>query len=74
VPGNPDPDDRPAWVELPAGVGRHARVRVGDRRRETVGLSLEGLLVVVDEAEELVRAKAGRAEDQGPPRFIHRTS
>jgi hypothetical protein len=46
VPGSPDPDDRPAWVELPAGVGRRARVRVGDRRREAVGLSLEGLLVV----------------------------
>ena len=74
VPGSPDPDDRPAWVELPAGVGRRARVRVGDGRRETVGLSLEGLLVGVDEAEEIVRAKAGRAGDQDPPRFIHRTS
>ena len=30
--------------------------------------------VVVDEAEELVRAKAGRAGDQAPPGFIHRTS
>ena len=66
VPGSPDPGDRPAWVELPAGVGRPARVRVGDGRREAVGLSLEGLLVVVDEAEELVRAKAGCAGDQGP--------
>jgi hypothetical protein len=74
VPGRPDPGDGAAWVELPAGVGRRARVRVGDRRREAVGLSLEGLLVVVDEAEELVRAKAGRAGDQGPPGFIHRTS
>jgi hypothetical protein len=75
VPGGSDPGSVPAWVELPLEVGRPARIRVGDfRRREVVGLTLEGLLGVVDEAEELVRAKAGRAGDQGPPGFIHRTS
>ena len=74
LPGRSDPGCVPAWVELPLEVGRPARIRVGDGRREGVGLTLEGLLGVVDEAEELVRAKAGRAGDQGPPGFIHRTS
>jgi hypothetical protein len=54
-----------AWVEVPAEVGRPARVRVGDGRREAAGLTLEGLLGAVDEAEEFVRAQAGRA---GGPR------
>lgn len=66
VPGLPDPGRTPAWVELHAGVGRPARVRVGDRRREAPGLRLEGLLGVVDEAEALVRAREGRAGDRGP--------
>ena len=39
VPGRPDPGSGfvTAWVELPAGVGRPARVRVGDggRREQT---------------------------------------
>ena len=42
VPGRPDPGDVLAWVELPPGVGRPARVRVGDERREHVGLTLGG--------------------------------
>ena len=73
VPGRPDPGSGfvTAWVELPAEVGRPARVRVGDGRREAVGLTLEGLLGAVDEAEEFVRAQAGRAGGQGPPDFIH---
>lgn len=74
VPGRPDPGDVLAWVELPPEVGRPARVRVGERRRERVGLTLEGLLGVVDEAEALVRAKASRAEGQGPTSSIHPTS
>jgi hypothetical protein len=74
VPGRPDPGDVLAWVELPPEVGRPARVRVGERRRETPGLTLEGLVVVVDEAEGLVRKKAGRAGDRGPAGFIHPTA
>ena len=57
--------------EVPAEVGRPARVRVGDGRREAAGLTLEGLLGAVDEAEEFVRAQAGRAGGQGPPDFVH---
>ena len=71
VPGRSDPGHTPAWVELPPEVGRPARVRVGERRREAFGLTLEGLLRVVDEAEALVRAQAGRAGGQGPTGFIH---
>ena len=73
VPGSPDPGNTPAWVELPPEVGRPARVRVGERRREAPGLTLEGLVVVVDEAEALVR-KGGRAGDRGPAGFIHPTA
>ncbi len=73
VPGRADPGDVLAWVEQPAEVGHPARVRVGDHRRESPGLSLSGLLVVVDAAEELVRKKAGRAADQCLPGSIHPT-
>ncbi len=74
VPGRLDPGHTPAWVERSPEVGRPARVRVGDRRREAPGLMLEGLLGVVDEAEALVRAQAGRAGGQVPPGFIHPTA
>ncbi len=76
MPGRPDPGSGfvTTWVELPAEVGRPARVRGGDGRREAAGLTLEGLLGVVDGAEELVRAKAGRTGGQGPPGFIHPTA
>lgn len=63
VPGRPDLGFATAWVELPTEVRRPARVRVGDERRETVGLTLEGLLRIVDEAEELVRANATHTRD-----------
>lgn len=74
VPGRLDPGRAPAWVELPAEVGRPARVRVGDGRREHVGLTLEGLLGIVDEAEGLVQAREGRAGGRGPAKSIHPTS
>ena len=74
VPGRHDPGDAAAWVELPEGVGRPARVRVGDGRREHVGLRLEELLGIVDEAEALVRARKGRAGGRGPKGSIHPTS
>jgi hypothetical protein len=73
VPGRADPGDVLAWVEQPAEVGRPTRVRVGDHRRESPGLSLSGLLAVVDAAEELVREKAGRAADQSLPDSIDPT-
>ena len=65
-PGAADPGDRPAWVQLPLAPGGPAKVRVGGHRRESPYLLLEGLLTVVDEAEELVLAQAGRAGDRGP--------
>jgi hypothetical protein len=74
VPGCSDLGFATAWVELPTEVGRPARVRVGDWRRETVGLTLEGLLRIVDEAEELVWAKVAHARDQGHQGFMHPTS
>ena len=66
VTGHPDPGHTPAWVELPPEVGQSVRVRVGDRRREAPGLTMEELRGVIDEAEELVRARAGRADLRGP--------
>ena len=74
VPGWADPADVLAWVDLPAGVGCPARIRVGDSRREAFGLTLEGLLEVLDETEELVRAEAGGAADRGVLGPIHPTS
>ena len=59
-PGTVDPGDSAAWVELPIDPGRPAKVRVGGHRREFTHLSLEGLLAIIDEAEELVRASAAR--------------
>lgn len=66
-PGAADPGDRTAWVELPSVPGGTAKVRVGGRRRESPYLMLEGLLEVVDEAEELSRAQADRPGLRGPP-------
>ena len=71
VPGISDPGDRPAWVELPAEPNRPAKIRVGAHRRESTNLALSGLLEIIAGAEELVRARAGRAGGQGPSGFIH---
>lgn len=55
-PGSVDAVDRPAWIELPIEHERTTKVRVGRRRREFTHLSLEGLLEIVDEVEELIRS------------------
>ena len=73
-PGWTDSGDVLAWVELPARVGRPARIRVGDSKREAFGLTLEGLLVVLDETEEHIGAEAGGAADRTLPGPIHPTS
>jgi hypothetical protein len=74
VPGRPDRGDVLAWVELPPEVGRPGRVRVGGGQREAPGLTLEGLLEVLDEAEALVREKEERARDRGPKGPIRPTA
>lgn len=66
-PSAADPGDRPAWVQLPLVPGGPAKVRVGGRRRESPYLLLEGLLAVVDEAEELAQKDAAvRTRGRGP--------
>jgi hypothetical protein len=55
---------RPAWVTLDLRPGRAAKVRVGSRRRELPSPTLEDLLRVVDEAEELVGKDEARASDR----------
>jgi len=64
-PGAADPGDRPAWVQLPLVPGGLAKVRVAGRRRESPYLLLEGLLAVVDEAEEFIRKGTGRSVGRG---------
>ena len=64
--GIADPGDTPAWVELPPELGQPARVRVGDRRWAPTNPTLEDLLRIVDEAENLLRARADRADLRGP--------
>jgi hypothetical protein len=66
-PGAADPGDRTAWVQLPLVPGGPAKVRVGGRRRESPYLLLEGLLEIIDEAEELARKDAAvRTRGRGP--------
>ena len=74
APDSPDPGHVPAWVALPPEVGRPARVRVGDSMWGAVGLTLQGLLAIVDETEALVGAEEGRGCDRGSPGPIQRTS
>ena len=63
--GVADPGDMPAWVEMPPEFGRPARVRIGNRRWAPTYPTLEDLLRIIDEAENLLRARAGRADLQG---------
>ncbi len=67
VPGRTDPGGVPAWVELPVEPQRPARIRVGGSRRTSVNLDLEGLLAIVDEAEELVGEGEARTSERGTP-------
>src|SRR3712207_6545776 len=62
-PGIVDPGDVQAWVELPMEPELPTKIRVGDRRQTSASLELEGLLGIIDEAEKLVQAQAGRAVD-----------
>ncbi len=56
-PDTADPGSRVGWVELSLDPDRPAKVCVGGRCSEFSYLMLEGLLAVIDEAEELIRTK-----------------
>ncbi len=66
-PGIADPGDVPAWVELPVDPQRPAKIRVGGSRRTSGNLELEGLLAIVDEAEELVGKGEARMSERETP-------
>jgi hypothetical protein len=65
APSPADTGARSAWVELDLLPGRAAKVRVGSRRRELPDPTLEDLLRVVDEAEELGGKGEGGASNRG---------
>jgi hypothetical protein len=54
-PGVLDLSGRPAWVELSMDPLRPSNIGVGDRRWESTNPTLDVLLCVVDEAEELIQ-------------------
>ena len=54
-PNTVDPGGRIAWVELSIESTRPSRVCVGGRYRESTNPTLEVLLAVIDEVEELIR-------------------
>jgi hypothetical protein len=54
-PNTVDPGGRIAWVELSVDPTRPSKVCVGGRYTESTNLTLEVLLSVIDEVEELVR-------------------
>ena len=51
-----DPGGRIAWVELSIDPTRPSRICVGGRYSELTNPTLEVLLAVIDEVEELIRA------------------
>ncbi len=58
VCSRPDPAGpgvRRAWIELSLNPTRPARISLGGRRSESTNLTLEELLVVIDEAERFFR-------------------
>ena len=60
VCSRPEPADiegRAAWVELPLDPTRPMKIRHGERHSESAAPALEGLLVVMDEVEELSRTR-----------------
>jgi hypothetical protein len=55
-----DPGGRIGWVELSVESTRPSKVCVGGRYRESTNPTLEVLLAVIDEAEELIRTGSDR--------------
>ncbi len=54
-PNTVDPGGRIAWVELSIESTRPSKACVGGRYRESANPTLEVLLAVIDEVEELIR-------------------
>jgi hypothetical protein len=54
-PNTVDPNGRIAWVELSVDPTRPTRICVGGRYSESTNPTLEVLLAVIDEVEELIR-------------------
>ncbi len=54
-PNSVDPGGRLAWVELSLHPTRPTKVCVGGRYSEQTNLTLDALLAVIDEVEELIR-------------------
>ncbi len=54
-PNTVDPDGRIAWVELSIDPTRPTRICVGGRYSESTNPTMEVLLTVIDEVEELIR-------------------
>jgi hypothetical protein len=58
-PNAVEPGGRTAWYRLSPEPGEPSEVCVGGRRREVENPGMEGLLSVLDETEESVRAGGG---------------
>ena len=54
-PNTVDPDGRIAWVELSIESTRASKICVGGRYSESTNPTLEVLLTLIDEVEELIR-------------------
>ncbi len=58
-PNTVDPGGRIAWVELSMDPLQPTRIRVGERYSERTNPTLEVLLAVIDEVEELIWTNDG---------------
>ncbi len=54
-PNTVDPGGRVAWVELSLDPTRPSQICVGGRNSESTNPTLEALLAVIDEVEELIQ-------------------
>ena len=54
-PNTVDPGGRMAWVELSVDPTRPSKICVGGRYSESTNPTLEVLLAVIDEVEELIQ-------------------
>ena len=57
-PNTVEPGGRMAWIELSVDSTRVSKVCVGGRNSESTNPTLEVLLAVIDEVEELIRTNS----------------